>query len=60
MTVHVDVLTLRDQSRFVKAYERVYSSQEEAQTFYSKFLENGWVSGAWKNRELIGVLNLDA
>jgi len=54
--VHVEVVTLRHQSEFFKVYEHVYSSREEVQTFYGRFLENGWVSGAWKNSELIGVL----
>jgi ribosomal protein S18 acetylase RimI-like enzyme len=34
----------------------VYSSKEEAESFYCRFLDNGWISGAWKDHELIGVL----
>jgi len=54
--VHVEVVTSQHKSEFLKAYARVYSSKKEVQTFYGRFLENGWISGAWKNRELIGVL----
>jgi len=54
--VHFDVVTPRHQTKFFKAYENVYSSKQEAETYYGRFLENGWVSGAWKNRELVGVL----
>jgi len=53
---HIDVVTPRHQTEFFKAYEHVYSSKQEAETYYGRFLENGWVSGAWKNTELIGVL----
>jgi len=55
-TVHIDVVTSRRQTKFFKAYEHVYSSKEEAETYYGRFVENGWISGAWKNRELVGVL----
>ena len=26
------------------------------ETFYGRFIQNGWISGAWKNGALIGVL----
>jgi len=54
--VNVEVVTLQHQSEFLKIYQQVYSSKEEAETFYRRFLENGWVSGAWKSEELIGVV----
>jgi len=54
--VQISVLTPKHQKKFLKAYERVYSSREEVKTFYGRFIENGWVSVARKNEELIGVL----
>lgn len=32
------------------------SSKEEVEAFYGRFVQNGWVSAAWKNGELVGVL----
>jgi len=37
--------------------KKVFSSRKEVETFYNRFIENGWISGAWKNGELIGVLS---
>ena len=54
--VQIDVLTSKHQTEFFKAYEKVYSSREEVKAFYGRFMQNGWISGAWKNGELIGVI----
>jgi len=54
--VQISVLTPKHRTRFLKAYERVYSSREEVETFYGRFIQNGWISVARKNEELIGVL----
>lgn len=54
----IEVSTVKPEHRssFLKAYENVYSSREEVEAFYGSFLENGWISTAWKNSELVGVL----
>jgi len=54
--VQITVLTPKHRTEFLKAYEKVYSSREEVETFYGRFVQNGWISVAWKNGELIGVL----
>ncbi len=54
--VQTSVLTPEHQTEFFKAYEKVYSSREEVKTFYGRFIQNGWISAAWKNGKLIGVL----
>ena len=54
--VLIRVLTSKHQAELFKAYEEVYSSREEVKAFYGRFVENGWVSGAWKDDKLIGVL----
>jgi len=54
--VQISVLTPKHRTEFFKAYEKVYSSREEVETFYDRFVQNGWISVAWKNGELIGVL----
>ena len=54
--VQISVLTSRHKTELFKAYEKVYSSREEVKTFYGRFIQNGWISGAWKDGELIGVL----
>jgi len=54
--VQISVLTPKHQTEFFKAYEKVFSSREEVETFYGRFVENGWVSGALKDGELVGVL----
>lgn len=54
--VRISVLTSKHQTEFFKAYEKVYSSREEVKAFYGRFIRNGWISGAWKNGGLIGVL----
>jgi ribosomal protein S18 acetylase RimI-like enzyme len=54
--VRIRCVTPQDKDSFFEAYRGVYSSKEEAEAFYCRFLENGWISGAWKNRKLIGVL----
>jgi len=54
--VQISVLTPKHRTEFLKAYEKVYSSREEAETFYGRFVQNRWISAAWKNGELIGVL----
>ncbi len=56
LKVRIQTVTRQHQDEFFKAYEGVYSSREEAKTFYSRFLDNGWISGAWKEGKLIGVL----
>ncbi len=43
-------------SSFLDAYETVFSSRREAEAFYGGFLENGWISAAWKDSGLVGVL----
>ena len=54
----IEILSVKPEHRssFLKAYEKVYSSREEAEAFYGSFLENGWISTAWKNSKLVGVL----
>lgn len=54
--MHVEAVTVKHQREFLQVYERVFSSKEEVKVFYCRFLENGWVSGAWKNGDLVGVL----
>lgn len=54
--MQIVLLTSQHRDEFFKAYEEVYSSREEVQTFYGRFLEKGWALGAWKNGELAGVL----
>ena len=54
--MRISVLTPKHRTEFLKAYEKAYSSREEVETFYGRFVQNGWISGAWKNGELIGVL----
>jgi ribosomal protein S18 acetylase RimI-like enzyme len=49
-------VTYQDRDSFFEAYRGVYSSKDEAEAFYGRFLDNGWISGAWKNGRLIGVL----
>lgn len=56
LEVHVSTVTRQCEEDFFKAYESVYTSKEEAEAFYGGFLENGWISGAWKNGKLIGAL----
>jgi ribosomal protein S18 acetylase RimI-like enzyme len=53
--VRIRCVTPQDKDSFFEAYKGVYSSKEEAEAYY-RFLDNGWISGAWKNRKLIGVL----
>lgn len=53
--LQISVLTSKYQSAFFKAYEKVYSSREEVETFYGRFIQNGWISAAWKVEELVGV-----
>jgi len=55
--VQINTIEPKRQTEFFNAYEKVFSSREEVETFYSRFIENGWISGAWKNGELIGVLS---
>ncbi|MEM2975173.1 MAG: GNAT family N-acetyltransferase [Candidatus Bathyarchaeia archaeon] len=52
----IRVVTRRFEEEFFKAYEGVYASRAEVKAFYGGFLDNGWVSGAWKDGKLIGVL----
>jgi len=54
----IEILSVKPEHRssFLKAYEKVYSSREEAEAFYGSFLENEWISTAWKNSKLVGVL----
>ena len=54
--VRIRCLTPKDKDDFFEAYRGVYRSKEEAEAFYCRFLDNGWISGAWKNCKLIGVL----
>lgn len=54
--IRVSSLKPDHKSSFLKVYENVYSSKEEVEAFYGSFLENGWISTAWKNSELAGVL----
>ncbi len=54
--VQIRCVTPQDKDSFFEAYKGVYSSKEEAKAFYRRFLDNGWVSGAWKDHKLIGVL----
>ena len=56
LKVLIQVVTRQHQDEFFKAYGDVYGSREEAEAFYSRFLDNGWISGAWKEGELIGAL----
>ncbi len=53
--VQINTLKPKLQAEFYRAYEKVFSSRKEVETFYRRFVENGWVSVAWKNRALIGV-----
>lgn len=53
----INTIEPKHQIEFFKAYEEVFSSIREVKTFYSRFIENGWISGAWKKGELIGVLS---
>ncbi len=55
--VQIDVLEPKRQTALFNAYDEVFSSRAEVKTFYGRFLENGWLSGAWKDEELIGVLS---
>jgi len=55
--VQINTIEPKHQTEFFNAYERVFSSRGEVETFYGRFLENGWISGAWKNEELLGVLS---
>lgn len=45
----------QDKDEFFEAYRGVYASREEAEAFYGRFIENGWISGAWKKGKLVGV-----
>lgn len=54
--IEISVVRPEHRDSFLKAYEKVYSSREEAEAFYSGFLENGWISAAWKDSGLVGVL----
>lgn len=54
--IEISIVKLKHRSSFLKVYENVYSSREEAEKFYGSFLENGWISAAWRNSELMGVL----
>lgn len=54
--VQIAVLTSQHGDNLLKSYEEVYSSKEEVQAFYGRFLENGWALGSWKNGELVGML----
>jgi ribosomal protein S18 acetylase RimI-like enzyme len=54
--VQIRCITHQDKDNFFEAYRGVYNSKEEAEAFYCRFLDNGWISGAWRNRKLIGVL----
>ena len=56
LKVRIQAVTRQHQDEFFKAYEGVYSSRKEAKAFYSRFLDNRWISGAWKDGKLIGVL----
>jgi ribosomal protein S18 acetylase RimI-like enzyme len=56
LEVRIQTVTRRYRDEFFKAYEGVYSSREEAKAFYNRFLENGWISCAWKKDKLVGVL----
>ncbi len=55
--VQINTVDPRHQIELFKAYEKVFSSRKEVERFYDRFIENGWVSGAWKKGELIGVLS---
>lgn len=55
LRLQIRCLSRRDHDKFFEAYRGVYSSREEAEAFYGRFLDNGWISGAWKNGKLIGV-----
>lgn len=55
MGIRIRCLSNEDREEFFGTYIGVYSSREEAEAFYSRFLDNGWISGAWKNGKLIGV-----
>ena len=52
----INVLTSRHETELFKAYEKLYNSREEVKIFYGRFMQNGWISGAWENEKLIGVL----
>ncbi len=54
--VQINTLKPKHRTELLEVYEKIFSSREEVETFYSRFIENGWISGAWKNGELIGVL----
>lgn len=54
--IKIALVKLKHRSIFLKAYENIYSSRKEVEMFYKRFLENEWISGAWKNSELVGVL----
>ncbi len=54
--IKLALVGLKHRSSFLNVYKNVYSSKKEARKFFGRFLENGWVSGAWKNSELVGVL----
>ncbi|UCH70409.1 MAG: hypothetical protein JSV29_00005, partial [Candidatus Bathyarchaeota archaeon] len=51
----INTMEPRHQIEFFKAYEKVFSSRKEVKTFDSRFIENGWISVAWKKGELMGV-----
>ena len=55
--VQINIIEPEQQTEFFKVYEKVFSSRKEVETFYGRFIENGWISGAWKNGELIGILS---
>jgi len=54
--VQVNLLRPEHQQSFFKVYEKVFSSRKEVEMFYGRFMKNGWISGAWKNGELVGIL----
>ncbi|UCG37233.1 MAG: GNAT family N-acetyltransferase [Candidatus Bathyarchaeota archaeon] len=54
--VKIGLLTPESQEEFFRIYEKVFSSRREVETFYGRFITNGWISGAWKDGELIGIL----
>ena len=55
--VQINTIEPEHQAEFFKAYEKVFSSRKEVETFYGRFIGNGWISGAWKHGELIGVVS---
>lgn len=54
--MQISVITSKHKTELFKAYEKEFNSREEFETFYGRFIQNGWVSGALKNEEFVGVL----